>query len=328
MNNALTNAVVTTRSEALGADGSAATDPTDRLIYFKGAFVPACEAKVSVLSPTSQFGLNVFEGIRGYWSADALQLLLFRLPEHIERLFQSCKILGLKCPLGAEELEEKICKTITLNRYQEDVAIRATVFVDEEGSWSSSEPVQVFIAPMPRPRTNIAAIEGKSACISTWKRIDDRTLPPRVKCGANYINGRYAFLEAKRNGFEIPFLLDASGKVSESPGACIFLVRNGELVTPSISNSILESITRDTILRLALDLGIQVRERDVDRSEFYIADEAFVCGTAAEIGPITSVDRLPIGRGKVGPITTSLYEAYLNVVSNANAPYPEWRTPV
>ena len=165
--------------------------------------------------------------------------------------------------------------------------MRVTLFVDGIGSWSSHGPVDMFIAPILKPRNVLTNTSGLKACTSTWRRIDDLSLPPRVKAGANYINGRYAQLEAASNGADLPILLNSNGKVSEGAGACLMIVRNQSIVTPPVNSSILESITRDSLFALAEDLDLTVDIREIDRTELYIADEVFLCGSAAEISPLS-----------------------------------------
>lgn len=298
-----------------------------RLVWFKGNVVPVSEANISVLSPTAQFGLNVFEGIRGYWNETEQQLFLFRLDEHIERLFNSCRLIGIECPYSSADIISALEKVIQANGYREDVAVRVTVFVDGEGSWSNSSPVEMFVAPITRSRVAVDQVECLKACISTWERIDDRSLPPRVKAGANYINGRYAYLEAKAAGYDLPIMLDRSGKVSEGAGACLMMVKGGVLCTPPSSASILESITRDTLFALSRDLNLECSIRTIDRSELYLAEEVFMCGSAAEITPVTKIDRFTIGNGEMGKVTSELLSLYRRVVQGLEPKYQSWLTP-
>ena len=301
----------------------------DRLIWFKGALMPAHEARVPVLSPTAQFGLNVFEGIRGYWSVRDDELYLFRLDDHIKRLAQSCRLIGIACPHDVSEITAAIREVLRVNEYRCDIAVRVTVFVDGEGTWHSSEPVGMFVAPIARPRRDLADTGGQSAGVSTWERISDRVMPPRIKAGANYLNGRYAHLEARRNGHDVPVLLGPDGKVAEGAGSCLFLVRDGRLITPPVTGAILESITRDTLLRLASDVDLHAEVRPVDRTELYVADEVFLCGTAAELTPLTEIDGHTVGAGRMGPLTHRLLEAYLGAACDSADPQPAgWRTPV
>lgn len=295
-----------------------------RLMWFKGGLVPPHEAKVDALSPTAQFGLNVFEGVRGYWNARQEQLHVFRLREHLERLDQSCRLIGLEAPYTHAQIGQFIRDVVNANGYREDVALRITAFVDGEDTWSSLRRPDLFIAPIARPRKDPARLPAQSATVTSWRRIDDLTFPPRIKCGANYINGRYAHLDAQRKGFDVPIFLNNENKVSEGAGACIFLVRKGVLITPDASSAILESVTRDTMLALAGKLGIRCEERRVDRTELHIADEIFLCGSAAEITPITSVDHIKVGEALVGPITTKLAIEYMRAAANENPDFPDW----
>jgi branched-chain amino acid aminotransferase len=298
------------------------------LIWIRKKIVPESEAKVNVLSPTSQFGLNVFEGIRCYWNDENKTLYAFRLEDHLKRLMQSCKLLHISIPYSFEEMLVFFKKIIIANNFKEDCAVRMTIFGDGIGSWHSIENFDMFIAPIIKHRTNVNYLKGKTACISSWRRINDNILPPRAKIGANYINSRFGFLEAKKNGYDVPIFLDDLGKVSESSGACIFLVRDNKLITPNISSSILESITRDTIIKLANKKGIEVEERMVDRTELYIADEVFLCGTAAEITPIISIDGYRINDGKIGIFTLEFLKEYLDIVSGTDIIYDNWIYPI
>jgi len=299
-----------------------------RLVWFKGAPRPADQCQIHVLSPTSQFGLNVFEGIRCYWSVERQQLYVFRLDDHLRRLRQSCRLIGITCPYTAEQLRQHLFDTIRANGYREDIAVRLTLFVDGEGGWASCDPVEMFIAPIPKARTDLGNLRGQSACISTWERISDRCLPPRIKAGANYINGRYAHIEAKRNGYDLPILLNADGRVAEGAGSCLCMVRDGAVCTPPSTASVLESITRASLEDIAAVAGISFRERDIDRTELMIADELFLCGSAVELTPLTSIDRLQIADGQPGPITRRLLTAYLDAASGRTSTRMGWLTEV
>ena len=299
-----------------------------RLIWFKGKLVEPQDAKVLVLSPTAQFGLNVFEGVRGYWNDEQEQLYIFRLREHLDRLTDSCKLIGLDMPYAVQEIEQFIRDVVQGNGYRQDIALRITAFVDGEGTWSSTKRPDLFIAPIARPRNDPANLPTQSATVSSWRRIDDVSFPPRIKCGANYINGRHAHLDAQRKGFDLPIFLNAEGKVSEGAGACVVIVRKGTVITPDLSSGVLESVTRDTVLALAGNLGLRCEERRIDRTELLIADEIFMCGSAAEISPIISVDHVPVGSGGVGPITARLVEEYIRIVSNQHPDFPDCAFPI
>lgn len=301
-------------------------EKSERLIWFRGDLTPASKALVSVLSPTAQFGLNVFEGIRGYWSDSEEELYLFRLNEHLSRLLASCRLIGITCPYSVETIVAGIRDCIRSNGFRCDVALRCTVFVDGEGGWTNSDPVDMFIAPVQKARVTEPA--ARRACVSNWTRIDDRSMPPRIKAGANYINGRYAHLDAQAGGYDFPILVDRDGHISEGAGACIFLIRDGTLVTPARTCSILESITRATLVELASDMGLSSQERVVDRTELYLAQEVFLCGSAAEITPLGYIDRHVIGDGTAGSVTRALLLRYHAAVSGADMAKRRWLTPV
>ena len=300
----------------------------DNFIWLRGEIVRQSQAFVNVLSPTAQFGLNVFEGVRCYWNKEEGVLYAFRLQDHLRRLLQSARIVGLQSSYAPVEIEQYLKQAIKANDFRCDTAVRATIFGDGQGTWSSCEPLSMFIAPMAKARTDLEKIPKYNACISSWERINDNALPPRAKVGANYINGRFAHLQARRDGYDLPIFLGADRKVSEGAGACLFMVRSGEFITPPTTSSVLDSITRDTIIRLARDMGIGVQERTIDRTELYLADEIFLCGSAAEISPIVSVDRFEMGRGEPGPLTVDMLRRYLDIASGADGRYPAWRTEV
>ncbi|MEJ6008148.1 branched-chain-amino-acid transaminase [Paucibacter sp. AS339] len=298
----------------------------DNLIWIRGEIIRQSQATVNVLSPMAQFGLNVFEGIRCYWNEENGELYAFRLKEHLDRLMLSCRLVRLPAPYNPGQIEAFMRAAIQANDFQTDTAVRMTIFGDGQGTWNTCEPVSMFIAPMAKRRTQLEKVPALKACISSWERINDNVLPPRAKVGANYINGRYAHLQARHDGYDLPIFLGQDRKVAEGAGACLFMVRNGELITPPTTSSVLESITRDTIMVLARDSGIPVVERTIDRTELYLADEIFLCGSAAEISPIVSVDGYVLGKGQPGPITLSMLHAYLAVSSGENPDHPEWRT--
>lgn len=302
----------------------------ERLIWIGGQIVPIKEARINVLAPTSQFGLNVFEGIRCYWNEEHQQLYAFRLDDHLKRLKRSQKLLQIEDKFSITELEKAFVDIVVANEYKEDIAVRQTIFVDGFGSWASEESANMFIAPIAKAKTNPEYNKkGLHCCVSSWERINDNSLSPRIKCGANYINSRMAQREALRNGYDTTIFLNAHGKVAEGPGSCIFIVRDGVLITPQISDSVLESITRDTIMKLAQEeLGITVIERPVDRTELYMCDEAFLCGSAMEITPIYSVDRYAIGNGDEGALTRRIRKVYIDTVLGNNQKRLQWVMPI
>jgi branched-chain amino acid aminotransferase len=213
------------------------------------------------------------------------------------------------------------------NNLRENLHIRVSAYVDDDdGGLGSVGPVSIAMAAMPMDRHFDR--DGLDAQVSSWTRISDTTMPPRIKAAANYHNSRLALLQARADHYDTAILLSHDGKVTEGPGAAMFLVRGGRLVTPPITSGVLESITRDSIMQMAPGLGLEVVEREVDRTELYVADEVFVCGSAAEVTPILSVDRIAVGGGTMGPATTAIRGAYLAAVRGETAERRGWLTPV
>jgi len=300
----------------------------DRLVWLNGKIVPMKDAKINVLSPTSQFGANVFEGIRCYWNEGKQQLYAFRLDAHYRRLKNSIKMFRIEDRYSVEDMRQGLIDVVLANGYKEDISVRQTVFVDGFGNWSSSGPVGMFIAPIPKGRA-YPDKEGIKCCISSWERISDKNLSPKVKVGANYINSRMAQMEALQNGYDSAIFMNSQGKIAEGPGSCFFMIRDGKLITPPCTASVLESITRDTVIRMAKEvLGLETVERDIDRTELYICDEAFLCGSAMEIVAILSVDGLQVGNGLRGSIMSQLLSCYLDVVSGRKLITEDWLTPI
>lgn len=304
-------------------------DVANRRIWFKGEILNVNDAKINVLSPTSQFGLNVFEGIPCYWNEEEKQLYAFRLEEHYDRLLRSARLMQLDCPFTKDDFTKALVEVIQANEYDENIAVRQTLFVEGFGSWGSEGPVEMFVAPIPRGKTSAEYNKkGLHCCITSWRRISDETLSPRIKCGANYMNSRVGQREALRNGFDTCIFLNEAGKVSEGPGSCFFMIKNREVITPKLTDSVLESITRDTVMQIAKAKGLCVVERSIDRTELYTCDEAFLCGSAMEITPILSVDRYVIGDGETGAITKDLHLMYLDIVRGKVNEFKEWVTPI
>lgn len=301
----------------------------ERLIWFKGEVVPAGEARINVLAPTCQFGANVFEGTRCYWNYQEQQLFAFRLDDHLDRLLRSMRMMRFEDKFTFDQLKTAFIDVVKANRFREDIAVRQTIFLDGTGSWFSTGPVNMFIAPIVKKRLDPEKNKPISSCVSSWERINDNALSPRVKVGANYINSRAGQLEALRHGYDSAIFLNHLGKVAEGPGSCLFMVRDNCLITPPFTASVLESITRATLITLAREeLNMQVIERDIDRTELYIADELFLCGSAIELTPIGQVDGLPVGHTRAGEITTKLHQLYLETVTGEISRYQHWLTPI
>ena len=301
-------------------------DVSERMIWYKGELVHVNDAQINILAPTSQFGLNVFEGIPCYWNDEKKQLFAFRLNDHYDRLIRSARLIQIDCPYDKEQLKKALVDAVKANEYEENLSVRQTLFVDGFGSWGSDGPTEMFVAPIPRKRTSAEYNKkGLNVCVTSWRRLSENALSPRIKCGANYINSRYGQREALRNGYDTCIFLNEYGKVSEGPGSCFFMVKDGKIITPSFTDAVLESITRDSIIKLAKELGYDVVERTIDRTELYTADEAFLCGSAMELTPILSIDKYELGEGN---ITRKLHMAYIEAACGMNDKFLNWITPI
>ena len=298
-----------------------------RTIIHNGQAIPFAEARIHPLALGVAFGIAVFEGLCAYRNPTTGAFTVFRLDEHLARLGQGMKVMRLADPPALPVLRQAVLDVIRLNEPDEDAYLRVQVQIEGQGMMAATGPVGWIAAAIPRERSTKFAT-GLAATISSWTRLPDNAMPPRVKASANYHAARLATLQAKTDGYDSAILLTNRGKVSEAAAACLFLVRDGVLATPGRSSDILESITRETVITLARELGIPVEEREVDRTELYIADEVFLCGTGQELVPVTSVDRLPVGDGAPGAVTKRLQAAYEAVVRGTTDLHPEWRTPV
>jgi branched-chain amino acid aminotransferase len=298
-----------------------------KLVTMNGELMPLDDAKISIMAPGLTFAATVFEGLRAYWNEEKQELFVFRMEEHLNRLLDSMKLLRFGEHPSINTLREQLLENIRSNEYREDIYIRLQAYIDDWGSMLAKGPVSTSIVSYPRPRLN-AFETGRNFAVSSWRRLDDNASPPRAKASGNYINSRLAGMEARESGYDGAIILTAAGKVSEGPGGCIFIVRNGVLITPGVTSGILESLTRDSILRMALETGQAAETRDVDRTELYIADEIFYCGTGQEITPVISVDRIPAGDGKPGKITRAMQALYDKQVRDIAPENRDWRTPV
>jgi branched-chain amino acid aminotransferase len=273
----------------------------------------------------------VFEGIRAYWNDERDELYVFRLDEHLDRFERSMRLVRLNRPYSLDELRQATLDLLQANETREDTYIRPLAYAAETSGKRFSQvgfasSVLINTAPMP---THLGTGVTQTAKVSSWRRISEDVMPPRAKNLSNYRNSQLASSEAKLDGYDTAILLNTSGTVAECPGACVALVRNGQLITPDLTSSILESITRDALIQLARnDLGLEVVERPVDRTELYLADEVFSCGTAAEITPIVEIDHYAVGSGEIGPVTRSLEQLFLDVLKGRETVHAAWRTPV
>ena len=298
--------------------------------YFKGQFVPMEQAKVSVMTHAFNYGTAVFEGIRAYWNAEHEQLYVLRLREHYVRLLESAKILRMKLALDADAMSALTVELLQREGYREDVYIRPLAYKADEiigvRLHNLHDEFTIFATPFGK---YIDKDEGAHVCVSSWRRNDDNAIPPRGKVTGAYVNSALIKSEAQLNGFDEAIVLNHDGHVSEGSAENFFMVRGGKLITPPVTANILEGITRSTVIQLAKDeLGIETVERQIDRSELYIAEEAFFCGTGVQIAAIASVDHYPVGSGRIGPITSQLRDLYFRVVRGQIEKYRGWCTPI
>lgn len=302
--------------------------PTAPWMVQNGRILPYAECRLHGFSGAVKYGCGVFEGLRAYWSPAEGELFVFRLPEHLERLAFGIKVLRLEGAPAMEEIGRGVLEMLRANDLRETCHVRVIVHLDGDDELSARGPVGWMAGAVPRGSTRFVET-GMQVKVTSWTRIADAALPARVKATGNYLNNRAAELEAKRDGYDGALLLTAEGKLSEASGACLMLVRDGRLVTPSVTSDILESITRATLIELArTELGLEVVERPVDRSELWAAQEVFACGSGWEVVPIVSVDRLPVGTGKPGPVTRALQAAYFATVRGERPARRSWLTPV
>lgn len=297
------------------------------LLSLNGKVVPYAEAGVHMLTPAIKYGAAVFEGIRGYWNESRQQMYLFRLDDHLERLRYAMRVMRFDEIYSLDYLRKALIDLLVASDFRETVHIRMIAFLDGDGELTATGPVGLAIAAL--PRADKGRPKGLHVNVSSWRRISDTSMPARLKSVSNYLNSRLAGLDAKAGGYDYALMLNAAGKVAEGQTSCFFMARRGKVVTPTVGDDILESITRDTVLAILRDdLGEQAVERSIDRSELYDADEAFFCGSGPEIKPVLSIDRVTLGAGAAGPVTDRVIDRYRELVTGATDACPEWRTPV
>jgi branched-chain amino acid aminotransferase len=299
------------------------------LVYFEGNYVPLREARVGILTHALHYGTGVFEGIRGYWEEEKQELFLVRPQDHYGRWKANCHILYLEIPFTPAELTRITGELVRLNHFETNLYIRPLAYKAAQriGVHPDSEDAFAIVA-LPFG-DYLDSRQGLHAGVASWRRIEDNAIPGRAKiCGA-YVNSALAGDEARRNGYDEAIFLTESGHVAEGAASNIFLVREGKLITPPVTENILEGITRASVMELARErLGLAVEERRVDRSELYICDELFFTGTAVEIAPITRVDHRPVGNGQMGPITLALRQLYTDATRGRLEAYRHWVAPV
>jgi len=298
--------------------------------FFQGKFVPIEDAKISIMTHALNYGTGCFEGIRGYWNEEDKELYVFRLPEHFERMHRSCRILRIDLPYSPQELCEMTVELLRREGHRQDVYVRPLAYKASEVIGVKLHDLEdafaMFAVPFGR---YLEKEEGAHVCISSWRRVDDNATPARAKITGAYINSAFSKTDAVLSGYDEALVLTDTGHISEGSAENFFMVRNGCLVTPPVTSNILEGITRDTIIELAAaEMGLRTQQRSIDRSEIYVCDEAFLCGTGVQVAAVTQIEHRPIGTGSIGPVVSRLRDLYFDVVRGKNPKYKHWCTPV
>ena len=304
-------------------------DSNDRLLaFFKGGIVPLNEARVSVMTHALHYGTGVFEGIRGNWNQEKGTLYIYRLREHYQRLLRGCRILMLDIPYTVDQLCDITVDLVERNGHQEDIYIRPLAYKSAE--MVANLKLQDLASDFTLITVPFGSYLGSDllrCCTSSWRRTDDTMIPARIKSSGNYVNSILAKTEATLAGFDEAIILNQDGHVCEGSGENVFMVTGGCLVTPVLEDNSLPGITRETIIQVAQsELGLEVMERSIDRSELYLAEEIFLTGTAAHLTPVVELDSRPIADGKAGPISSKLQEMYFDIVFGRNPKYLHWCT--
>lgn len=299
-------------------------------VYFDGDFRRYGDVRLGLMTHALHYGTGCFEGIRAYWSSEEEQLLIFRQPEHYQRLLQSARILRIHIPHTVEELCAVSTEVVRRNAFRQDTYIRPIAFKSSQEIGVRLHNLQESFAIYTTPFGTYVDIERGIKCmVSSWRRIDDNVAPARGKITGTYVNGALAKTEAMENGFDEAIVLTQEGHVSEGSAENIFLVRDRTFITPAVTEDVLEGITRATLFDLIRhELGLNVVERAVDRSELYVADEVFLCGTGAQLSPVIDIDHRPVGDGTIGPLTARLQRLYFDVVRGRIPKYRGWVNPV
>ena len=303
---------------------------SQQMAYFEGNFVPIEEANLNVMTHAFNYGSAVFEGIRGNWNPAHEELYLFKVREHIDRLVQSARILRMNGTYDADEVSNLVVELARRCDYKEDMYIRPMVYKSGLDIGPAIHSVEDKLLIYVRPLGDyLDPNAGATVMTSSWRRVDDTSIPARAKVSGLYVNNGLATSEAKQNGMTEAIMLNQDGHVSEGAGENLVMIRNGVLISPPQSDNILEGITLDTALFLASEkLNLPVERRTIDRSELYIADELFMTGTAAHVTPVTEVDRVPVGDGQPGVVSRKLQKLFFDAITGELTEYESWLIPV
>src|SRR5262245_174636 len=299
-------------------------------MYFRGRVVPYSDVKDGVRTHALNYGTAVFGGLRAYWNDDEKQLFVFRPQDHFLRFLQSTKLLCMELPYSGEEMVNGLLELIRSEGHKEDLYVRPLAFYSDEIIGVKLHDLHAEFSMVVLPFGHyISNEDGMHVTISSWRRIDDNVIPARGKIAGAYVNSAFAKTDALRAGFDEVIVLNNDGHISEGSAANFFMLRDGVFATPPISDNVLEGITRRTIMQLIRDeLKMDVQERAIDRTELYVCDEAFLCGTGVQIGAIGRVDYRSIGSGRIGEHTAQLRKIFYDVVKGKSPKYRDWCTPV
>ena len=299
-------------------------------VYLDGEVMRYGEARLGIMTHALHYGTGVFEGIRGYWNPEHEQLFILKLREHYARMQRSTKVLKLKIPIPLDELCDVSVELVRRNGFRQDIYLRPLAFKSSEEIGVRLHNLKDSFAIYVTPYGDYVDIERGIRCmVSSWRRVDDNVAPPRAKITGIYVNSALAKTEAMENGFDEAIMLTHDGHVCEGSAENVFIVRDGVVFTPPPTDNILEGITRLALMELMRkELDLEVVERSIDRSELYVADEVFLCGTGAQISPVVDIDRRVVGSGRPGPIVGKLQKLYFDIVRGRDERYRDWLTPV
>ena len=309
--------------------GQTSSQAGELLAFFRGEYVPLSQAKVSVMTHALHYGTGVFEGIRGNWNEEQGVVNIFRLREHYERLLRGARLLMLNIPYSVEELCDITVELVERNEHSQDIYIRPLVYKSAELVANLKlQDLESDFTLITVPFGNYLGSDLLHCCTSSWRRVDDPMIPARLKICGIYVNSILAKTEATLAGFDEAIILNQDGHVCEGSGENLFVISNGQMITPSLEDNVLPGITRDTVIELAeTELGLKVQERSIDRSELYLADEVFLTGTAAHLTPVVELDHRLIADGNAGPVSSKLQKMYFDIVVGRNEKYRRWCTP-
>ena len=311
------------------AQPAAARDLESLICYFEGDFVPMRDAKVSIMTHAFMYGTATFEGIRAYWNADQGKLFGLKIREHVERIRQSCRILLMENVPSVDELTRLIVETVRRNQFREDVYIRPSFYKSTKAIGVRLHHLENQLYIITIPFGNYVDTEaGIRVMTSTWRRNADEALPARGKIVGGYVNMAFQKSEAELNGYDEAVVLTADGHVNEASAANIFILRDGVALTPPVNDDLLEGVTRKAMLELLAKERIPIEIRSIDRSELYVCDEMFLCGTGVQISPVIEIDHRPIGSGEVGPVARLVRDRYFDAVRGRLPEYQHWLTEI